>query len=108
MKNLLTIVGAAALLSACGYSEDKFGDDLAATSCDLLVTCFSLYASVDECLSENSSTGDAECVDYDGKAAKACVDGYQAQVDSCPADIASMTIPSECADVCAASTDSGS
>ena len=105
MKKTMMLLGAAGLLSACSYSEEKFADDAAAAACDVFVTCFEAYESVDACLADAQEGDDTECVDYDSAAAKDCVAGYEDQAANCPADITEWTPPAACANVCG--TDGG-
>ncbi len=70
MRNLMTIFTLA--LVACGYSEEKYAEDLAAKLCDTLVECGG------ECVEgTGTGTGTVEIPDtceFDSKAAKECID----------------------------------
>lgn len=105
MRNMI-ILGAIAAMTACGYSEDKFGEDSSAELCRIAVLC-GIYADESECPAAGEGE-EGECVDYDSAAAKDCVSGLQA-VSEC-ADMMDFVnqIPEACNDVCAAeATDSG-
>ena len=82
MKRLPFILALGALVGC--YDYDTFADDLLQTSCDKMQECemFTDYFTYDDCLAlgdiEDTSTEPWECADYDGGAAKDCVDEYAA------------------------------
>lgn len=85
MKNILFVLGAAGMLGACGYSQDKFGEDAGAALCDVMVTC--LGASESDCDSgDDTSTDDTVECDFDSAKAKECVSALEDQAASCPTD----------------------
>ncbi|TNE88914.1 MAG: hypothetical protein EP330_12945 [Deltaproteobacteria bacterium] len=104
MRNII-FLGAIAAMTACGYSEDKFGDDLAAESCRVAVLC-GIYASEADCPAAEEGGEEGECVNYDSTAAKDCVDGLAAVTECADAMDFINQFPAACGNVCEA-TDSG-
>lgn len=78
------------LLAGCAMPEETFWDKQVETNCAVAVSCAveeSEYADVDECIDDaridNNPVKD-NC-DYDGKAARDCIDGMEAwAADGCP------------------------
>ena len=99
---------AAMFAAACGYSEDKFADELAEAGCTYVVNCVEAagFADVDACLAagEDVEVEETECLNFDSDAAQACVEAYQAAADSCPEAGPSLTV---CGDVCDIEADTG-
>ena len=96
-----TLIVAAALTTACGYSYEAATEDLMHSMCDIMVDCFEAYADHEACHADmEEDTDTAECEGYDSAAAKDCIDALEAQADSCPADILSWELPAACALVC--------
>lgn len=70
------------LTSGCGWSEERYYDEKTATFCDQIIACeygvLFNYETLDDCIAdqeEKSAAAEAaECEDYDGVAAKQCVE----------------------------------
>ena len=99
---------AAMLAAACGYTEDQYAEEGAEAGCAVSVNCFEAYATVDECLADDTGgTDDTECLNFDATAAQACVEGLEAIADNCPADPMDFEFPTSCFDVCEIEADTG-
>ena len=95
-KLMIPALGLVAL-SACGYSEEKFGEDMEAEFCAAAVACTDAYYTAEaDCTADMAAAPDTECVDYDAKAAKACVDG----IAGAACDFGFPVLPADCANVC--------
>jgi hypothetical protein len=106
MRNII-ILGAIATMTACGYSEDSFGDDLAAESCRIAVLC-GIYEAEADCPAAEEGEEGEECTNYDSAAAKECTDGLKAVTECADAMDFINQFPAACGDVCEVeSTDSG-
>lgn len=76
----------AAFLVGCGWSEDRYHEEWVSAFCDKNIECeygaLFGWETVDDCLAEygemESTAAEAECEDYDGSAARACVTDYSA------------------------------
>ena len=104
MNRILPIFGLL-LAVGCGYSEEKYADDLTEVLCNKYDECdwneLLGYESVDDCLAAADESSDGETddsCDFDGTAAKACVDGMDALTCDELSDFTAW--PSECSDVC--------
>ena len=99
MRNLMIAAGLAAL-TACGYSLEKAGEDIAQASCEWTVECYpEVYADVDACLADaEDPPSEDDCPDYDSAKAKECRDGIEAM--DCPAEGEFPEFPAACAEIC--------
>ncbi|MBN2797655.1 MAG: hypothetical protein JXX28_00765 [Deltaproteobacteria bacterium] len=98
MFKMLMPVAALLALSAC-YNEDKFADDLADAGCTWTVACYpDLYADVDACLADSTTTEETDTTDctFDAAAAKDCVAAWEEL--ACPAEGEMPSFP-DCANV---------
>lgn len=74
------------LLGGCGWSEDRYYEEKTATFCEQVISCdygvLFNYEDVDGCIASESEkaeiAAESDCQDYDGVAAKACVEGKAA------------------------------
>jgi hypothetical protein len=101
------LVVAAALTTGCAYSYEKAQEKVMHSMCDIMVDCLEVYADHEACHADMEADTEEECEGYDAAAAKDCVDGLAAQVDSCPTDILSWEIPAACGQICPQTTDTG-
>lgn len=106
MPRSRTLVALVALtLSACGYQQDTFATDYAASSCLLLDQCeiletYAGYDSVESCKTDLQTRVDPEagrCPDYDKKVATECIDAINAT--TC-AQFIEGSWPAQCDQVC--------
>ncbi len=94
------------LLSACGWSEERYYDEKIAVFCDRVIACeygvLFNYDDVDACIEGEAEKAEvaeaAECTDYDGRAAKECVEG-RAELD-CDELFEDEAQPEACDSVC--------
>lgn len=102
MRNII-FLGAIASMTACGLSEDQFGEDAAAESCRILVLCdFYDDEAACEAATSGSTTETGDCT-YDSTAAKDCL-SEMADITTCPDPFA---LPTACGNVFTECGDSG-
>ena len=109
MKKFLSIA-AVVTLAACGYSEDRFNDDLTEAWCEHLVECDLTEDTIDECIAEagDEDTSDFADCDFDSQAARDCVQAVQGL--ECPDTGEFSMLPAVCGDVytnCGTTEDTG-
>lgn len=100
-------------LVGCGWSWDRYIEEKQQATCQMLVDCeyADIYgwSTVDDCLTAQQSSADAaadsECADYDGGAAKKCVEAYLAL--SCEDFPAGTSQIDDCNQVCPGGEDTG-
>ena len=97
MRNLITFATLA--LVACGYSEDKYAEDLATKLCDMVLECTG-EPCPETATGTTGTTGTTATVpddcEFDGAAAKECIDAEW----TCSEEVAGFSFPVP-ADVCA-------
>lgn len=98
-------LGLAALLgvASCGWSEEKFIDQLVDAECTLLMECYDAsvldfleWETIDDCIVDRGTffATEAQGCDYDKKAAKPCIKALEEA--TCPAEGVLLDYPSEC------------
>lgn len=90
-------IAALAMLAACGYSEERFADDLTRAMCDKLVECELFPGDEDQCyLQTIDGEGDNTDCDYDPQAARECLSAIDSL--TCPEEEL-LVPPAVCGDV---------
>ena len=93
-------------MSGCGWSQDKYDQEWIDTACTQYINCqygpLFGWSSIKECKKdyENSFSvvGSSDCQDYDGVAAKKCVQAYAAL--SCDDLFDPDKYPDACNEIC--------
>lgn len=96
------------LLSACGYSQGKYAEDMIELTCERLAECDMLdffggteesCQSYQESVYEGAEGDEDTCPNYDPKAARDCADGWE---DLTCSELQSGQLPAACDTVCSA------